>query len=1211
MATSELPRPEAAAIDTTQAAGIVMLSAERSCLARGLNAFASLRLTVLLFAIAIFLVFAGTLAQVDQGIWRVVNDTYFRVWFARIDFVVFERLAQLLFKGYHGDFSGGFYFPGGKLIGLLLLLNLTAAHAVRFKIATAGTRLWIGLAIIALGILITFLVIQSGMDEAVESELSPALANGLWQSLRATLVLAVLAGTWFLVDGFHRLRRTEWLTLLAIDLLFAVLTVWLFANPDARLDDAGLRILWQLVKGTAAGIVLLIGCVLVFRKRAGIVLVHGGVALMMLSELVTGMSAHESQMTISEGATVNWSQDVRASELAVTDRSDPEEDRETVVPESLLAASASGSTRIDHSDLPFSLQVRRWLPNSHLVQPVANAPNPATAGFGREQIAEPLQELSGVDMENRIDFPSAYVELLSKKDGSSLGTYLLSQWLDNQKMEVDGRTYDLALRFQRIYYPYTLTLKDFRFDRYIGTNTAKNYSSLVQLKDPARNVDREIAIWMNNPLRYAGTTFYQSSFDGDTELTTVLQVVKNPGWMAPYVACMLVATGMLAHFGSMLVRFLRRRAEEEIGATQLKQVGQSGKANRVRQPATRLGAWAAFAKWFPAIVLILFAGYVLSKTRMPKSAPSEMQIHEFAELPLAYQGRIKPYDTVARNSLQILSGRQELIVEKDGVTTRLPAIRWLLDVISGAPAANDHRVFRIESLDLLDTLGLKPREGSFRYSFNEIHDKQGELDKQIQLAAAQPEDGRSLYQRQVLELAKKRQLFVLLTVSFRSPPISSEQDSIQASLQQVQQLIAELRASEAPHAVPPKVAGERWMPLLEAEFEALRDQVTGRQVNRSAAALRSALKAYADGDVTSFNRELATYRQAMSNYEKSLDADKKQLVASGLAKAEILSRPKVDFEVFYNQFSPFYYAAVLYLVAFVLGVLSWLGWTEPLRRGSIWLLWFTFVVHTFALVARIYISGRPPVTNLYSSAVFIGWACVLLALVFESLYRLGIGNIVAAVLGFLTLLVAHFLSLDGDTFIVLQAVLDTQFWLATHVVCITLGYSTTFLAGMLGIMYVLLAHLFPVLDDTARRQLTRMIYGTLCFAIFFSFIGTVLGGLWADDSWGRFWGWDPKENGALIIVLYNALVLHARWGGLVKGRGLALLAIGGNIVTTWSWFGVNELGVGLHSYGASESTTAMWLLTFAASQLALIGLGAMPKRWFASMVPGRAATTNG
>jgi ABC-type transport system involved in cytochrome c biogenesis permease subunit len=215
---------------------------------------------------------------------------------------------------------------------------------------------------------------------------------------------------------------------------------------------------------------------------------------------------------------------------------------------------------------------------------------------------------------------------------------------------------------------------------------------------------------------------------------------------------------------------------------------------------------------------------------------------------------------------------------------------------------------------------------------------------------------------------------------------------------------------------------------------------------------------------------------------------------------------------------------------------------------------------------------------------------------------------VASVIGFLTLLVAYFLSLDGDTFIVLQAVLDTQFWLATHVVTINMGYAATYTTGLIGVVYVLLGHVFPVLDEDGRHTLSRMLYGTLCFAMYFSFVGTVLGGLWGDDSWGRFWGWDPKENGALMIVLWNALVLHARWGGLVKARGLATLAIAGNIVTTWSYFGVNMLGEGLHAYGGSNTNTAMWLLAFAGSQLALIGLGMMPRRWFESLRLARSST---
>ena len=121
-----------------------------------------------------------------------------------------------------------------------------------------------------------------------------------------------------------------------------------------------------------------------------------------------------------------------------------------------------------------------------------------------------------------------------------------------------------------------------------------------------------------------------------------------------------------------------------------------------------------------------------------------------------------------------------------------------------------------------------------------------------------------------------------------------------------------------------------------------------------------------------------------------------------------------------------------------------------------------------------------------------------------------------------------------------------------------------------------------------------MIYGTVCFAMFFSFVGTVLGGLWADDSWGRFWGWDPKENGALMIVLWNALVLHARWGGMIKERGLAALAVVGNVVVSWSYFGVNELGVGLHSYGFTEGVL-LALGIFSATQLALVAVASLPK----------------
>ena len=223
----------------------------------------------------------------------------------------------------------------------------------------------------------------------------------------------------------------------------------------------------------------------------------------------------------------------------------------------------------------------------------------------------------------------------------------------------------------------------------------------------------------------------------------------------------------------------------------------------------------------------------------------------------------------------------------------------------------------------------------------------------------------------------------------------------------------------------------------------------------------------------------------------------------------------------------------------------------------------------------------------------------------------------------------------------MRAVLDTNFWLATHVVVVTLGYASTFVAGLLAIFYILMgvftrtlttpmsplsanvvgaatammvktdgsqAKTFVNVTAAAQRgelgkALAKMVYAIVCFATLFSFVGTVLGGIWADQSWGRFWGWDPKENGALLIVIWNVLILHARWGGLVRDRGIMVLAVFGNIMTSFSWFGVNMLGIGLHSYGFMDAAFK-WLMLFIASQLAIILLGQLPLRLWKSFRTG-------
>ncbi len=1136
---------------------------------------ASLRLTVALFAMSIVLVLAGTLAQIDVDVWYVVRN-YFRTLIAWIDLQVFFPRAW--------NVPGTFPFPGGWLLGGALGVNLLAAHAVRFKVTGSGHSLRIGGVLIAIGVVLTYAVIQSGLDDTVESELSPMFCNGLWHALRAALGGGVLGAAYWLALSYQRSRAASsywlWWVATVITVLLGALTIWLFTHPEARLNPSGLRILWQLIKGSGAALVLLVGCYLVFGRRAGIVLLHGGIGLMMFSELFTGLHAEEGHMQIVEGQTVNFAEDYRSTELAILDQSDPEQDRVIVVPGEMLKQAFAAKQVIEDPALSFALRVVEYLPNAvtRLRQP--GEQSLATHGQGVLHLAELRPINTGVGDAQGVDIPAAYVEVLAKEDHASLGVYLLPLREWRESLQVGDKSYEMELRFKRTQKSYSVKLLEFQHDLYVGTNTPKNFAALVQLLDPDQNVDRMFKIWMNNPLRYAGDTLYQSGFDKDNPNLTILQVVTNSGWMIPYVACVLVAFGMLAHFGLALFRFAQRQAAPTQAAASM-------------TAGELLANWRSPAVWVPALLLLVFAGWVGNRARPETLPTTEMQIYQLGQFPVAYEGRVKPLDTLARNALTILSGGEKLSEGR----TKVSAIQWLLDVVSNTLALSDHRMIRIENLDVLETLGLQPRSG-FRYSLAELFTHEKEYLKQIGLASQVPAEQRTLPQQKFLELGNKISLLNVLRRSFSSPTLRSDtREHVQEDMVAIDQTIQSLN-QRAPRPVPPTTPDGDWQILLEAERDALFARARNQEVNAATPIMRSILDAYHSGDIQKFNEKVAEYQEIIKQRAEAERAYLVQLDTEGSVgnrkPSERLHLERLRFESFFNHFNPFVLAMALYLVALVLAAGSWLGWTILLNRAANWLLWLTFVLHTFALVARVYISGRPPVTNLYSSAVFIGWGAVLFALMFEKIYRIGIGNLLATVIGFPTLFIAYNLAGDGDTFQVLQAVLDTQFLLATHVVCITLGYSTTLLAGVLGLLYVLLGHGAGCLDGDGRKQLVRMIYGTICFATFFSFVGTVLGGLWADDSWGRFWGWDPKENGALIIVLWNALVLHARWGGIVAKRGLAVLAIFGNIVTAWSWFGVNAMGVGLHAY-ASSTGLEFWLKVFVSSQLAVMAIGCLPE----------------
>jgi len=453
-----------------------MNKAERNPVQQVLAVLGSLQLTVILLGLSILLVFFGTLAQVNNGIWTVMEQ-YFRCWVAFL-----------------GDWLP---FPGGRALGAALLVNLLVSHGARIKIQARGPRLLVGLATLAIGLALTWVVISHVFD---------------FDSTQATI------------------------------------------NPSQRVTI-------QLIQGGGAAAVLFVACWLLFRRKAGIVLLHTGVVILMLSELFTSVLAQEGQMSVFEGQKVNYVEDNRSAELAIIDGSNPEKDDVTVVPQSKL--QRAGKIRLE--GLPFDIEVAegRFFKNADLTAVNGGETTPATRGAGLRIKAENRRENSGVDSSSKADLPAAYVTFRDRASNADLGTWLTSVYYTVQKgsqtVVAGGKEYRIALRFKRTYKPYSIYLYSFKFDRYAGTNTPKDYSSYVRVDDPERGIVRDVRIWMNNPLRYRGDTLYQSSFDAETEKGTVLQVVDNAGWMAPYVACMIVAVGLIGQFQLHLLEFLRKR----------------------------------------------------------------------------------------------------------------------------------------------------------------------------------------------------------------------------------------------------------------------------------------------------------------------------------------------------------------------------------------------------------------------------------------------------------------------------------------------------------------------------------------------------------------------------------------------------------------------------------------------------------------------------
>jgi hypothetical protein len=288
------------------------------------------------------------------------------------------------------------------------------------------------------------------------------------------------------------------------------------------------------------------------KKKYGIIMIHLGVVLLLFGQLLTDVFSTESVMHLRNGEMKNYSEESRRYELAVVDTTDPQTDKVVAIPESRLLRAGE----ISDPALPFTIRVPAFYGNSSLIesQAVGHTQIQTTAGFGSGFWWQDLPRET--DMDKR-DMPSGLIEVVAPQ--GSLGTYLVSAFLAQpQQLTYNGHTYELRLRLERLYKPFTVHLLEFKHDKYPGTDIPKNFSSRVRLQRPDTGEDREVLIYMNNPLRYAGETYYQASFDPDDH-GTVLQVVHNPSWLTPYFSCVLVGIGLMTQFSSHLIDFAGKR----------------------------------------------------------------------------------------------------------------------------------------------------------------------------------------------------------------------------------------------------------------------------------------------------------------------------------------------------------------------------------------------------------------------------------------------------------------------------------------------------------------------------------------------------------------------------------------------------------------------------------------------------------------------------
>ncbi len=556
-----------------------------------------------------------------------------------------------------------------------------------------------------------------------------------------------------------------------------------------------------------------------------------------------------------------------------------------------------------------------------------------------------------------------------------------------------------------------------------------------------------------------------------------------------------------------------------------------------------------------------------------------LDVRSFGQLPILDEGRIKPIESFARAKKKELSGSER------------NAVAWLMTLLFDPARGESMRVLKITNPELLTLLDLQ-KDKSKLYSYREVFDALDRKQKLVMNIVGSNETQWTPAQRELIKLQQRTiilqgllsSLSALLPLDIDPPRSYIEMQNDVDNIQNwVKNIVRGKGDDYSRYTEKEKRLAELSFLLSSLKENGKRSTVF--RVLQEDGVWLSPWEHINEGKA--FEVPVTYWKNLADAYHaRAPQAWAYNLAA--LRDTTTIERPHaLSAEYYYASYNPFMISFVITLIAgLTLGITYYTK--HDLFALSSGLLWVSVLTQVAGIATRIYILERPPVSTLYETVLFV---CAL-AMLYCVLKRKDFWLWVAAGLGAVLHLLGFAHAQDGDTLMMLSAVLNTNFWLATHVLTITAGYAFCALTSVL-------AHYLLIKDD---ETLYRNMVGCGLIALFFATIGTVLGGIWADQSWGRFWGWDPKENGALLIVLWLIWVLHGRICGMMGRDGVLYGLSYLSVILALSWFGVNLLSVGLHSYGFTDSA-GLYLGGFIALESAFLIWSYMRRQRLKSLLP--------